>query len=249
MNFFFFFFLFFFFHFYKNIASLCCLIDFREQFPTHRRSEVDRAIERGRQFVRDIQRPDGSWYGSWACCFTYGTWFGIEALVYGLKKNHPIYQSTCVQNAIKFLLKKQNRNGGWGEDFTSCYDKEYALHGAEVYGTGGSSIPCTSWALLALLAANCQEIKAMERGELCFSIFCFSSLPSTYLYTVSILHIFTLFMDIFFYFFYTNTQVHIFYVRCKIKMVIGHKKVFPVYLIVHVELRTRSIVMFLVYGV
>ena len=28
-----------------------------------------------------IQRPDGSWYGSWGVCFTYGTWFGIEALM------------------------------------------------------------------------------------------------------------------------------------------------------------------------
>lgn len=27
-----------------------------------------------------IQRPDGSWYGNWAVCFTYGTWFGCEAL-------------------------------------------------------------------------------------------------------------------------------------------------------------------------
>ena len=29
---------------------------------------------------RSIQRPDGSWYGNWAVCFTYGTWFGCEAL-------------------------------------------------------------------------------------------------------------------------------------------------------------------------
>ena len=25
--------------------------------------------------------------------------------------------------ACAFLLSKQNANGGWGEDFTSCYDK------------------------------------------------------------------------------------------------------------------------------
>ena len=29
----------------------------------------------------DEQRPDGSWYGSWGVCFTYGTWFGIEGLI------------------------------------------------------------------------------------------------------------------------------------------------------------------------
>lgn len=27
-----------------------------------------------------MQRPDGSWYGSWGVCFTYGAWFGCEAL-------------------------------------------------------------------------------------------------------------------------------------------------------------------------
>jgi hypothetical protein len=33
------------------------------------------------------------------------------------------------------LLSHQNENGGWGEDFSSCYDKEYAPRGAEDYGT------------------------------------------------------------------------------------------------------------------
>ena len=33
------------------------------------------------------------------------------------------------------MLSHQNENGGWGEDFSSCYDKEYAPRGAEDYGT------------------------------------------------------------------------------------------------------------------
>jgi hypothetical protein len=32
------------------------------------------------RFLLTIQRDDGSWYGSWGCCFTYATWFGIEGL-------------------------------------------------------------------------------------------------------------------------------------------------------------------------
>lgn len=32
------------------------------------------------KFIRSIQRADGSWYGSWAVCFTYGCWFGMSAL-------------------------------------------------------------------------------------------------------------------------------------------------------------------------
>jgi squalene cyclase len=47
----------------------------------HRAPEVMKALERGRDFVLSVQLPDGSWYGSWGVCFTYGTWFGVDALV------------------------------------------------------------------------------------------------------------------------------------------------------------------------
>ena len=40
------------------------------------------------------------------------------------------------------------------EDFSSCYNKAYAIKGAELYGDEeGSAIIQTSWALLGLLAA------------------------------------------------------------------------------------------------
>ena len=32
------------------------------------------------RLLKSIQRDDGSWYGSWGCCFTYAGWFGIEGL-------------------------------------------------------------------------------------------------------------------------------------------------------------------------
>lgn len=33
-----------------------------------------RSMQKGRQFILSIQRPDGSWYGSWGVCFTYGNY-------------------------------------------------------------------------------------------------------------------------------------------------------------------------------
>jgi hypothetical protein len=57
-------------------ASLTALAHFKRHFPDHRTREIDLALSRGREFVASIQRGDGSWYGSWACCFTYATWFG-----------------------------------------------------------------------------------------------------------------------------------------------------------------------------
>ena len=65
---------------YVELSSACitALAKFTARFPKHRASEIKRSIQRGSRFIKAIQRPDGSWYGSWGICFTYGTWFGIE---------------------------------------------------------------------------------------------------------------------------------------------------------------------------
>lgn len=59
----------------ENLENRCC-----HTRTGHRCEEVSRALQLGRDYVLSIQRPDGSWYGSWGVCFTYGTWFGVEAL-------------------------------------------------------------------------------------------------------------------------------------------------------------------------
>ena len=143
-----------------SMASLSALYALHKSHPTHRAAEVQAAIRRGRAFIRSIQRADGSWYGSWGCCFTYGTWFGVEGLV--LSGEPP--ESDHLRRACAFLLAHQNPNGGWGEDFTSCYDKAYAQNGMETYGNGGSGVVNTAWALLALLAAGCADHEAVARG-------------------------------------------------------------------------------------
>ena len=143
-----------------SMASLSAIYAFHEAFPTHRAKEVKAAIAAGRKFIKSIQRPDGSWYGSWGCCFTYGTWFGVEGLVLSGEPN----DSPSLKSACTFLLGTQNANGGWGEDFTSCYDKAYAQGGMARYGKGGSGVVNTAWALLALMAAGCKDHEAVERG-------------------------------------------------------------------------------------
>lgn len=44
------------------------------------------------------------------------------------------YDAPAIVRGVHFLLSHQNENGGWGEDFSSCYDKTYAARGAEHYG-------------------------------------------------------------------------------------------------------------------
>ena len=33
------------------------------------------------------------------------------------------------RRAVAFLEKHQRLNGGWGEDFSSCYNKDISAHG------------------------------------------------------------------------------------------------------------------------
>ena len=143
-----------------SCASMGALAAFHARFPDHRAEEVRAAMNRGRQFMLSIQRDDGSWYGSWACCLTYGTWFGVEGLT--MVGESP--DSAPILKACEFLLSKQNPNGGWGEDFTSCYNRSYAPKGMEDYGVGGSGVVPTAWALLALMTAKCRDTEAVTRG-------------------------------------------------------------------------------------
>jgi squalene cyclase len=64
---------------YVECTSACvtALKSFSEQYPEYKTSQVLNAIQAGATFVKSIQRNDGSWYGSWAVCFLYGTWFGV----------------------------------------------------------------------------------------------------------------------------------------------------------------------------
>ena len=94
------------------------------------------------------------------CCFCYACWFGVEGLV---KCGEPC-ESDSITNACAYLLRHQRANGGWGEDFTSCYDKEYASDGMKAYGDDGSGVVNTAWALLALSAARSPNVEAVKRG-------------------------------------------------------------------------------------
>ena len=82
----------------------------------------------------------------------------------GLVKCGEPLDSECILKACQFLISHQRPNGGWGEDFTSCYDKAYAANGMEAYGDEGSGVVNTAWALMALAAAEYDDIPAIRRG-------------------------------------------------------------------------------------
>lgn len=133
---------------YVECSSACMqsLAAFRKKYPDHRAGEIDRAMKRGEKFIKSIQRKDGSWYGSWAVCFTYGIWFGV----WGLRAaGHTYETSPEIRKACEFLLSKQRENGGWGESYLSCQDKVYSQ-----LPDGQSHVVNTAWAMMTLIAAG-----------------------------------------------------------------------------------------------
>ncbi|MEM7103538.1 MAG: terpene cyclase/mutase family protein [Bacteroidota bacterium] len=156
---------------YKNImidyawtectsACIQALKTFRKTYAAYKKPEVDQAIKKGGAFLEHKQRADGSWLGSWAVCFTYGTWFGVEGLI---ASGHTPYGnpvktvSKHIEKACEFLVSKQNEDGGWGEAFESCVQSDYVPH-------ENSQVVNTSWALLTLMAANYPDVAPIERG-------------------------------------------------------------------------------------
>ncbi len=69
-------------------------------------------------YIRKSQLPDGSWYGSWAICFTYAMLFAMESLA-SVGETHKT--SERIRSACEFLLSKQKEDGGWGETYKVIY--------------------------------------------------------------------------------------------------------------------------------
>ncbi|KNA23716.1 hypothetical protein SOVF_022560 [Spinacia oleracea] len=127
-------------------AAIQALVSFKRLYPGHRREEIENCIKKAAKFIEDIQAADGSWYGSWAVCFTYATWFGIKGLV-AAGKNYD--NCPAIRKACDFLLSKQLSNGGWGESYLSCQNKVYSnIEGNKAH------VVNTGWAMLALIGAG-----------------------------------------------------------------------------------------------
>ncbi|XAR63784.1 Lupeol synthase [Bertholletia excelsa] len=123
---------------------------FKKLHPGHRTKEIESCISKAIKYIEDTQNPNGSWYGCWGICYTYGTWFAVEGLVACGKNYH---NSPTLRKACEFLLSKQLPDGGWGESYLSSSNKVYTnLEGNR------STLVQTSWALLSLINAGQAEI-------------------------------------------------------------------------------------------
>lgn len=110
-------------------------------------------IRRGEQFIRKVQKADGSWEGSWGVCFSYGAWFGTAGLVAaGARPDDP-----ALRRAADYLEAKQRPDGSWSETLESNRQRRW------VDGERGHAVQ-TSWAMLSLAACGRRESRAVRRG-------------------------------------------------------------------------------------
>ncbi|MDE1883302.1 MAG: squalene--hopene cyclase [Rhodospirillales bacterium] len=120
--------------------------------------EDDRpAIERGISYLRETQKPDGSWFGRWGTNYIYGTWSVLCALnAAGVAHDDPM-----LVKATSWLMARQREDGGWGEDNESYGDAP----AGEFHGHAAQSLPSQSaWAVLGLMAAGLADHECVKRG-------------------------------------------------------------------------------------
>ncbi|RYO77040.1 hypothetical protein DL764_010251 [Monosporascus ibericus] len=135
-------------------AVLTALSLFKRHFPDYRTRAIDGTIRKAVSFIGNSQREDGSWYGAWAICFTYATFFAVQSLE-AIGEQYP--NSERVRRACEFLLSKQMDDGGWGEHCSSCYERRWIQHER-------SQVVNTSWAVLALMHAGYPDSRPIQRG-------------------------------------------------------------------------------------
>jgi lanosterol synthase len=139
-------------------AVVTVLSLFQKHYPLYRANEIKEIKTSALQYIRRAQRADGSWYGSWGVCFTYGAMFALESL----SSVGEIYTNSArVRNACAFLLSHQLPDGGWGESYLSSERKVWVDH------PDGSQVVQTCWAAIALMYAGFEDRAPLERAVRC----------------------------------------------------------------------------------
>ena len=125
------------------------VIDLLSMFHDKYETEIDRGLD----YLKRSQKPDGAWYGRWGVNNIYGTGLVLVSLNAAGEDMKQKY----VQNAVKWLKAHQNPDGGWVESCRSYDDPSCC-------GRGESTASQTALALLGFIAAGEAPDPNVQRG-------------------------------------------------------------------------------------
>nr|B9X0J1.1 RecName: Full=Baccharis oxide synthase; Short=StrBOS [Stevia rebaudiana]BAH23676.1 baccharis oxide synthase [Stevia rebaudiana] len=130
-------------------TGMQALVIFKKLYPKHRREEIEKFLKDACGYLEKVQMQDGSWYGEWGICFTYGTCFALG----GMEAIGKTYENCeAIRRAVNFLLTTQRNDGGWGESYRSSPKKKYVpLEGNR------SNLVQTACALMGLIRSKQEE--------------------------------------------------------------------------------------------
>jgi squalene cyclase/subtilisin family serine protease len=120
-----------------------------------RAAQVEEAKQRAFDWLLQQQLPSGGWYGRWGMTVTYGTGAVLQAIDdLGESPDQPF-----VQAGVRYLINKQQADGGWGEGIRSYYD-------VDANESAPSTVEQTAWSLVGLMSVPRTEAtwRAIERG-------------------------------------------------------------------------------------
>ncbi|CAM0908395.1 unnamed protein product [Alopecurus aequalis] len=137
-------------------SALDAFVLFKELYPQYRDKEIGQCMKSSSNFIQNEQRKDGSWYGTWGICFTYGTYFALKGLT---AAGRTYENSSSIRKACNFLLSKQQSSGGWGETYVATETEDYV-------DSGTPHAVVTAWAMLALIHGGQTEVDPvpLQRG-------------------------------------------------------------------------------------
>lgn len=110
-------------------------------------------VKRGVQWLKLMQKDEGSWYGRWGVCYIYGTWAAIT----GMKATGVPSSDKHIQRAKAWLESIQHKDGGWGE---SCYSDQEKTYVPLSFSTPSQ----TAWALESLICIEDKPTPAIDLG-------------------------------------------------------------------------------------
>ena len=113
---------------------------------------TDPIVQSALTYIYKEQESDGSWFGRWGVNYIYG----IGTVLPALKAVGEPYHA-LIEKAEQWLLKHQNKDGGWGESCASYVNPT-------LRGQGVSTPSQTAWALLGLMAYDKWDYPAVRKG-------------------------------------------------------------------------------------